>query len=46
MAGEGISCACRAVHKAQVVSLFIDAMADLIIRIENESCLKEIPVER
>ena len=26
--------------------LIIDAMADLFIRIENESCLKEIPVER
>ena len=31
---------------AQVVSLITDAMADLLIRIENESCLKEIPVER
>jgi len=31
---------------AQVVSLIIDAMADLLIRSKNESCLKEIPVER
>ena len=32
---------------AQVVSLIIDAMAYLFIRIENEICLKkEIPVER
>jgi len=31
---------------AQIVSLIIDAIADLLIRIENESCLKEIPVER
>jgi len=31
---------------AQVVSLIINAMADLIIPIENESCLKEIPVEK
>jgi hypothetical protein len=31
---------------AQVVSLIIDAMVDLLIRMENESCLKEIPVER
>ena len=30
---------------AQVVSLIIGAMADLLIRIENE-ILKEIPVER
>ena len=44
--GEGICCACRAVRMAQVVSLIIGAMADLLIRIENESCLKEIPVER
>jgi hypothetical protein len=44
--GDGICCACRAVHMAQVVSLIIDAMTDLLIRIENESCLKEIPVER
>jgi hypothetical protein len=29
----------------QVVSLIIHAMADLLMRIENESCLKEIPVE-
>ena len=39
-------CACRAVYMAQVVFLIIDAMADLLIRIENESCPKEIPVER
>jgi hypothetical protein len=44
--GEGIRCACRAVHMTQVVSLIIDAMADLLIRIENKSCLKEIPLER
>jgi len=31
---------------AQIVPLIIDAMADLLIRIENESCVKEIPVER
>jgi hypothetical protein len=31
---------------AQVVSLIIDAKVDLLIRMENESCLKEIPVER
>jgi len=31
---------------AQVVSLVIDAMADLLIHIKNENCLKEIPVER
>jgi len=31
---------------AQVVTLVIDARADLLIRIENESCLKEIPVEK
>ena len=31
---------------AQVVSLIIGAMADLLIRIENESCLKETPAER
>jgi hypothetical protein len=31
---------------AQVVSMVIDAMADLLIHIENESCLKEIAVER
>jgi len=31
---------------AQVVSLITDVMANLLIRIENESCLKEIPVER
>ena len=30
---------------AQVASLIIDALADLLIRIENESCLKELPVE-
>jgi len=44
--GEGICCACRAVHMVQLVSLIIAAMAGLLIRIENESCLKEIPVER
>ena len=31
---------------AQVVSLIIDAMADILIRIENESCLKEISVTK
>ena len=31
---------------AHVVSLIINAMADLLIRIENEICLKEIPVEK
>jgi hypothetical protein len=31
---------------AQVVSLIIDAMVDLLIRMENDSCLKEIPVGR
>jgi hypothetical protein len=38
--------ACGTVHMAQVVSLIIDTMEDLLIRIENESCMKEIPVER
>jgi len=28
------------------LSLIIDAMAELLIRIENENCLKEIRVER
>jgi hypothetical protein len=31
---------------AQVVSLTKDATADLFMLTENESCLKEIPVER
>jgi hypothetical protein len=31
---------------AQVVSLIVDAMAHLLIHIENESSLKEIPVEK
>jgi hypothetical protein len=31
---------------AKVVSFIIDTMADLHICIENESCLKEITVER
>jgi len=44
--GEGICCACRAVHMAQVVSLIIDAVTGLLVLIENETCLKEIPVER
>ena len=39
-------CACRAVRMAQVVSVIIDAMADLLIRIKNESFVKEIPLER
>jgi hypothetical protein len=30
----------------KVDSVITDAMADLLIHIENESCLKEIPVER
>ena len=29
---------------AQVFSLITDAMTDLLIHIEDESCLKEIPV--
>jgi len=43
---KSVCCACRAVHMAQVVTLIVDAMAHLLIHIENESCLKEIPVER
>jgi len=31
---------------AQVVSLVIDALTDLLIHSKNESCRKEIPVER
>jgi len=31
---------------AQVLSLIIDPVADLLTSIENESCLKEIPIER
>jgi hypothetical protein len=31
---------------AQVVCLIMDAMVDLLIRKENERCLKEISVER
>ena len=31
---------------AQVVSLITDAMVHLLVRIENESCLTEIPVLR
>jgi len=44
--GEGISCTLRAVHKAQVVSLTEHALSDLLMHNEDESCLKEIPVER
>jgi hypothetical protein len=44
--GEGIFCACRAVHMAQVVSFIIDTMTGLLVLIEKETCLKEIPVER
>jgi hypothetical protein len=44
--GEGMCCACRAVHMAQFISLFIDAMTALLVVTENEICLKEIPVEK
>jgi hypothetical protein len=43
---EGISCTLRAVHMAQVVSLTEHALSDLLMHIEDETCLKEIPVER
>jgi len=44
--GEGISCTIRAVHMAQVVSLTEHPLSDLLMHDEDESCLKEIPVER
>jgi hypothetical protein len=44
--GEGIRSACRAVHMTQFVSLIIDAMTGLLVLVGNETCLKEIPVER
>ena len=31
---------------AQFVSLIIDTMTGLLVLIENETCLKEIPVEK
>jgi hypothetical protein len=31
---------------AEIVSLIIDAMTGLLVLIENETCLKEIHVER
>jgi len=44
--GEGISYTLRAVHMAQVVSLNEQALSDLLMHNEDESCLKKIPVER
>jgi hypothetical protein len=43
--GEGISCTLRVVHMAQVVSLTEHALSDLLMRTEDESCLKKNPVE-
>jgi hypothetical protein len=31
---------------AEVVSLIIDALTGLLVLVENETCLKEVPVER
>jgi hypothetical protein len=44
--GEGISCTFRAGHMAQVFSLTVHTLSDLLNHTEDESCPKEIPVER
>ena len=40
--GEGMCCACRAVHEVQVASLNVDTVAELLMCIMDEICLKEI----
>lgn len=42
--GEGMHCACRAVHKVQVASLNADTVAELLMCITDEIWLKEICV--
>jgi hypothetical protein len=44
--GFGICPNCRAIHIAQLTSFTMEATVDFAIRIENESCLKDRPVDR